>query len=67
MNENYLYFNKRENCSLSRYIKKKWNTGMRMRILMSFKKFNDCQKDSPCAASSYMEENSCKWEPELNI
>ena len=22
---------------------------------MSFKKFDDCQKDSPCAASSYME------------
>ena len=32
---------------------------MRTRTLMSFKKFNDCQKDSPCAVSSYKEENSC--------
>ena len=36
-------------CGLPYYIKKKGNTGMRTRILMSFKKFNDSQKDSPCA------------------
>ena len=53
-------FSKRANCSLFGYIKKKGNTGMKMRILMSFKKFNDSQKDNPCVVSSYMEENSCK-------
>ena len=52
--------NDRANCSLLCYCKKKGNTGMRTRILMSFKKFNDNQKDSPCAVSLYMEENSCK-------
>ena len=50
-----MLFNERANCSLPCYIKKKGNTAMRMRILMSFKKFNDYQKDSPCAVSSYME------------
>ena len=54
-------FNERANCSLPCYIKKKGNTGMRTKILMSFKKFNDNQKDNPCIVSLYMEENSCKW------
>ena len=57
---NNFNFNERANCSLPCNIKKKGNTGKRMRILMSFKKFTDCQKDSPCAVSSYMEDNSCK-------
>ena len=35
---NETVFNERANC----YIKKKGNTEMRTRILMSFKKFNDC-------------------------
>ena len=37
----FLSFNERENCSLPCYIKKKGNTGVRTRILMSFMKFND--------------------------
>ena len=41
-------------------LRRKETTEMRTRILMSFKKFNDCQKDGPCPVSSYMEENSCK-------
>ena len=55
-----LWFNERANCRMLCYIKKKRNTGMRTRILMSFKKFNDSQKDNPFTVSSYMEENSCK-------
>ena len=51
---------KGENCGLLCYIMKKGNTGMRTRILMSLKKFNDCLKDRPCAVSLYMEEKSCK-------
>ena len=42
-------------------LRRKENTGMRTRILMSFNSFNDSQKYSPCVVSSYMEENSCKW------
>ena len=35
---------------------------------MSFKKFNDCQKDNPSAVSLYMEEKQLQMiEPELNI
>ena len=47
----YICINERPNCSLPCYIKKKGNRRMRMRILMNFKKFNDWQKDSPCAVS----------------
>ena len=36
---------------MSSYIKNKGNTGMRTRISMSFKKYNDCQKDNLCAVS----------------
>ena len=54
------HFNERVNCSLPCYIKKKRNKGMKTRILVIFKKFNDCQKDSPYVVSSYMGENSCK-------
>ena len=44
------HFNERGNCSLPAcYIKKKRSTGMRTKILKSFKKFNDSQKDNPCA------------------
>ena len=42
---------KRANCSLPCYIEKKRSTEMRTRILMSFKKFNDSQKDNPCTVS----------------
>ena len=54
------HFKERANCGLPCYIKKKGNTGMKTRILMSFKKFNDSQKDKPCTVSSYMGENSRK-------
>ena len=60
-------FNERANCSLPSYIKKKGNTGMRMRILMSFKKFNDCQKDNPCAVSHTCRKQLQMIEPESNI
>ena len=41
---------------------------MMTRILMSFKKFNDCQKDNPCTVSSYMEEKQLQMiEPGLKI
>ena len=43
------------------YVKKKRSTGMRTRKFMSFKKFNDSQKDNPCAVKSQVEENGCKW------
>ena len=36
--------------------RRKENTGMWTRILMSFSNFNDNQKDNPCTVSSYMEE-----------
>ena len=43
-------FNERAKWSLPPcYIKKKISTGMRTRIFMSFKKFNDSQEDNPCA------------------
>ena len=54
-------FNEKGDYSLPYYIKKKGKYRIEdEKILMSFKKFNDSQKDNPCAASSYMEENSCK-------
>ena len=62
------HFNERGYCSLSCYVEKKGNTGMRTRILMSFKKFNDCQKDSPCAVSHTWKKKQLQMiEPELNI
>ena len=54
-------FNQSANCSLPCYImKKRKYRNEDEKILMGFKKFNDCQKDNLCTVSSYMEENSCK-------
>ena len=55
--------------SLPCYIKKKGKyRNEDEKILMSFKKFNDCQKDSPCAVCHM---NRGKWlqilEQELSI
>ena len=52
----------REDCSLPCYIKKKGNTGMRMReYWWVSRSLMTARKMHPCAVSSYVEENSCKW------
>ena len=67
----YIYictFYKRACSSLPCYIKKKGNTEMRTRILMSSKKFNDSQKDKPlCCEFVHGRKQLQMIEPELNI